>query len=109
MVDREIIQGALQLACQAQNINRINTGRKVLKALIGNKQSQLDKLNINNIEETAFKYLDFDDEWEYRRYLELIKYLALSELYSEAIKKGKQSTNQEVNDVAEEWKDLVSK
>lgn len=92
-----VLKILLQLACQAQNEANIILGRNKILEI---NYSWL-KLHIM---ETAGECLDLSDEWEYRRFLELI-ILAVPDLKESVLALGENSQNGEVRQAAEDFRD----
>ena len=100
-MDNEIISSALDLACCCQNIHRLDTGKRVLKALLGAGNTQYDKDNILEIERLSYKYVA--DAYEYQRLLELLEYLNLEAVVGKFISLGFKSSNEEIVEVARQF------
>ena len=66
--DEGELRGAIVLACQCQNVARIQVGRQRV-------QEMERKFVIGKIEEIAKGCLNLSDYWEYRRLLELCELL----------------------------------
>jgi len=96
MASIDNLREALQLACQAQHMSNIISGRNQIVAL---PRSWV----LENIEKTAIETLDLGDDWEYRRLLEIADLLRDSGLVSRLVTFGQQSVNPDVREVAEEW------
>ncbi len=92
-----VLKTLLLLACQAQNEANIILGRNKILEL---NYSWL-KLHII---ETAERCLDLSDEWEYRRFLELI-ILAVPDLKESVLALGENSENSEIRQAAEDFRD----
>ena len=87
----------LELACQAQNARNIKLGREA--ALELPRQWLLDR-----IERIADQTLDLDnDDWEYRRLLELADLLDVSFL-SRLVRRGFLSPNPEIVEAANDFR-----
>jgi hypothetical protein len=84
----------LELACQAQNITNISLGRQALLAL------PRDWL-LHNIERSAEFLLEVEDEWEYRRLLEVYQHLD-KDLVRRLALRGLNSTERGIQEAAQE-------
>jgi len=85
----------LGLACQAQSIKRISEGRYGIL--------EMDReFVLQEIEREAKKVLNLEDEWEYRRLLEVYDLLN-EELKKRLIKEGMKSGNPEVVEAANDF------
>jgi ATP-dependent RNA circularization protein (DNA/RNA ligase family) len=85
----------LEVSCRAQNARNIELGRRALLSL------PRDWL-LGRIERIAQSTLDLEDEWEYRRLLEL--YRALEESLAQRLAaRGLGSLNAEVREAAEDF------
>jgi hypothetical protein len=94
-----ILQRVLALACQAQNFHRISEGRMALAAM------PRDWLT-DNLPLRVSLDLDLDDEWEFRRLLELLEILGMesTELFRGYLQFGLEvSNNPEVTEAAVEF------
>lgn len=94
---RSVLSYFLQLACQSQNALNIDLGRASIIALPN------DWL-LENIEEVSEPFLQTNDEWEYRRLLEVYWKLDRG-LAQNLVIQGLKSTNSEIKDVAREYLD----
>lgn len=91
----KIFKLLIQYACSSQNIAAIELGRKKIKEI--NIQWVNKELPI-----VANQCICFDDEWQYRRLLELVKDIN-PELLEWAISLGVNSINEEVREAAEDF------
>lgn len=91
----KIINYFLELACKAQNMRNITLGREGIWSLPKNWIS-------DRIERIANDSLDLEDEWEYRRLLEVFKELDI-DLLNRLIERGLKSDNAEVVEAAEDF------
>jgi hypothetical protein len=91
----KLLSVMLSYACQAQNTAIILHARSSIRML------SIDWL-IYNLPIASNEGIDFHDEWDYRRLLELISE-AVPQLLSWAIDKGINSPNEEVRETAEEF------
>lgn len=92
-----VLQILLEWACQPQNALAIMTARNYIKKI---KYEWLRDCMMD----VANKCIDFSDEWEYRRFIELIIY-AVPELKDEVIKLGESSDNIEIKKAAYDFID----
>lgn len=89
-----VLQYLLELACQSQNIANISLGRMALLTLPRHWV-------LGTIERTAEALLDLEDEWEYRRLLELYQLLDRT-LVHHLVALGLTSPNRAVRETAQE-------
>jgi len=87
---------ALERACQAQNISVITQGRSEILAM------ERDAV-VQRIERVAGETLRLDDEWEFRRLLELYEQLDRG-LLRRLIDVGLASSSGEVREAAEDFR-----
>lgn len=93
-----ILKKLLEWACQPQNATPIVIAR--------NKISEIDKIWLKQyFLEVAKTCIDFSDDWEYRRLLELLINVA-PELKEEALKLGMGSENEDIQEVIKDYKEL---
>lgn len=92
-----VLKELLRCACQAQNEANIILGRTKISEV------NEDWLQIH-IVECAEKYLDLSDEWEYRRFLELIVH-AVPDLKESVLALGENSENAEIRETAKDYRD----
>ncbi|MXQ54915.1 hypothetical protein [Shimazuella alba] len=83
------------LACQGQNLGPITLARKQIKLI---HQDWL----LEHIPKVANDCINFDDEWEYRRLLELIDETVPS-LLKWTVEKGKDSLHEEVREASKDF------
>ena len=91
-----ILKMFVQWACESQNIANIELGRKRVSHL--NKKWLQDHLI-----DAANDALDLSDEWEYRRFVELV-IVAVPELKKEAVEIGMQSNNADIREASDDYK-----
>lgn len=96
---REILSILLEFACKGQTHAYINISRKLILQIPLNWL--LDNFII--VVETT---IDLNDEWEYRRLLELASYIS-KELLKWGVDIGLNSKNTEINEAAEDFKERV--
>jgi len=90
-----VLQYLLELACQSGNIANISLGRMALLALPR-------QWVLGTIERTAEALLDWEDDWEYRRLLELYQLLDQT-LVHHLVARGLTNSNRAVRETAQEW------
>ena len=90
-----LLEYLLGLACQAQNIANIELGRAVIHRL------PRDWV-LRNIERCATSALELDDEWEFRRLLEVCQGLD-RDLVRRVASRGLASAEAYVREMAHEW------
>ncbi len=95
---KAVLNILLEWACQAQNFANIELGRKGISEI----SSRLLKTYLLECAESC---LDLSDEWEYRRFLEVVE-LASPDLMEAALALGEKSENAEVRETAAEFRDL---
>jgi len=93
---RDAVMGyLLELACQCQNITNISLGRMALLAL------PRDWL-VQHIKRYAEPLLELEDEWEYRRLLEVYQQLD-DDLVHRLALRGLTSPDGDIQETAHEW------
>jgi hypothetical protein len=90
------LRAALERACQAQNVSVITQGRREILAM------QREAV-VQSIESVAAGTLQLDDEWTFRRLLELYEQLDRG-LLRRLIEVGLASSNGEVREAAEDFR-----
>ena len=94
-----ILQKLLEWACQPQNVTAIVTAR--------NKISEIDKDWLKRyFIEVVRKCIDFSDDWEYRRLMELVVFV-VPELKDDALELVKNSENENIQEVVQDYKNYV--
>lgn len=94
---RKIVSIVLGFACCAQSVGAIEAGRRIFGRLP-------EKWTENHFAEVAMTAVDFDDEWEYRRLLELLRIMNSKEM-PVCIDVGLRSENSEIVEIAKEFQD----
>lgn len=94
------LRAAIERACQAQNNAVITRGRREILAMQRNEV-------VESIERVAAHALNLDDEWEFRRLLELYEQLDKG-LLRRFIETGLESSNNEVREAAEDLQSRTS-
>jgi hypothetical protein len=92
---QEQLRAALERACRAQNDSVITRGRAEILAMPRD-------LVLQNIEALAPLTLPLDEDWEYRRLLELFAELD-APLLQRLITRGLKSANPEVREAAQDF------
>jgi hypothetical protein len=82
-------------ACQCQHVGNITVAREAVKRVPSVWLSQ-------HLPEVVRSSISLDDEWEYRRLLELLREVA-PHLLVGYIEKGRESSNEEVREAAEDF------
>lgn len=96
-VSLQVLKVLLEWACQPQNIAAIELGRK--------KIAEIDGLWLQqHLLEVATQCVDFSDEWEYRRFVELVV-IVTPNLKNRVLMIGMHSDNEEIREVVEDFKD----
>ncbi len=86
----------LEAACKYQNVGPIVASRTVL--------SKIPAADVHELLPSVVRTtLDLDDEWEYRRLLEVLQVVNQSGLLAQYIVAGKKSSNPEVREAALEF------
>lgn len=94
-ISHKVLSVLIQTACESQNDVSIILGRT--------KISEIDKSwLLNHLVEVATTCLNLDDDWEYRRLLELVAE-AVPELKQEVIEIGLNSTNDDIKEAANDF------
>ncbi len=96
----EILFDAVQLACQPQNAHRILAGREQVLALS-------KTLVLSQLSSVAKRALNLDDDWEYRRLLELLE-LVDSSLLQEFVEIGLTSQDPDILEAAGDYAKIIS-
>jgi len=102
----EAIRGALRLACDAQSVAVMQRGRAALIGLLGNGKSGPVNFVLAKIRSQSADCVDFNDDWQFRRYIELLLALRQHPLLGrnplvqvaldDAFERGRASANSEV-------------
>lgn len=94
---RPLLAHFIVLSCQCQNVANINLGRHAILSLPREWVA-------NQIQSIANEQLDLNDEWEYRRLLELYEQLD-KDLFTAHISLGLSSSDPEIVAAAVEFRD----
>lgn len=92
-----VLKELIMFACCPSNTALITLGRKHIQRI--NRKWRLE-----HILDAAKECLDFSDDWEYQRFLELID-LSAFELLKDAILIGKDSDNAEVKEASQDFEE----
>ena len=91
-----ILQKLLKWACQPQNTTAIVIAR--------NKINEIDRAWLKQyFLEIAEKCIDFSDDWEYRRLMELVV-CVVPELKEDALELVENSENEDIQEVAQDYR-----
>ena len=99
-ISKKVLKVLIENACLGQNIAPIELGRKKINEI---KKEWLNRYFL----EVAYSCIDFSDEWEYRRLVELV-ILDVPELKQKVLEMGRNSENEEIREAAEDYKDCWS-
>lgn len=91
-----VLKTLLEWACQPQNDTAIELGRKKILEINGNW------LRLHMIR-CAESCLDLSDEWEYRRFVELVV-LAAPDLKAPVLALGENSENAEIRETVDDYR-----
>ena len=96
-ISEQVLRVLIENSCLGQNYAPIELGRK--------KIDEIDKEWLKqHFLAVAESCIDFSDDWEYRRLLELIV-CVIPELKVAALEFGKDSENEDILEVVEEYKE----
>jgi hypothetical protein len=95
-----VLSYLLELACQSQHTGNIERGRKALLRLPRDWVLQ-------HIERVAEPLLQLNDEWEYRRLLEVYEHLD-KELVQKLVYRGLTSQNPEIRETAADYRESLA-
>ncbi len=97
-VSKQVLKVLIENACLGQNYGPIELGRRKISEV---DRSWLKRYFID----VASTCIDYSDEWEYRRLVELVLFV-VPELIHQILEYGKKSENEEVLEVVEEFQDM---
>ena len=97
-VSKQVLKLLIENSCLGQNYGPIELGRKKINEIDKNWLKQY-------FVEVASACIDYSDEWEYRRLVELVL-LVVPELKQKILEFGKKSENEEILEVVGEFQDL---
>ena len=96
----KILKEFVEWACQPQNIDAIELGRK--------RVTSLDKKWLkDHLIDVAKDTLDLSDEWEYRRFVELVM-AAIPDLKDKVVEMGMLSDNEDIREAADDYNNMES-
>lgn len=95
-IGKKVLAVLVEFACYSQNLTMIELARNKIKTIPSNWLMKY-------FPEVAKKSINFEDEWEYRRLLELLSE-ATPILLKWGVELGVNSTNEEVREAAEDFK-----
>ncbi len=91
-----VVARLFETACKSQNVGHIVASRNVL--------SKIPVVNLRELIPSAVgRTLDLDDEWEFRRLLEVLQVVSQPEQLAHYIVAGKSSSNPDVREAALEF------
>ena len=96
-ISKQVLRVLIRNSCLGQNCGPIEIGRKKIGE-IANREWL-----VKHFMESADEDINYSDDWEYRRLMELVM-LHVPELKEEVLVRGKDSENEEVREVVEEYK-----
>ena len=96
-----LLKGSLELACQAQRIDNIEAGRQGILSLSR-------PWVLKHIEQVAEPLVQLNEEWEYRRLLEV--YMSLDpNLVQQLVERALKNENREIQEVGQDFLDILSR
>ncbi len=95
---KQVLKILIQYACLGQNCGPIELGRKKIGEIINREWL------IQHFMEVADESINYFDEWEYRRLVELV-YIYIPELKEKVLTRGINSVNEEIREVVEDFRD----
>ena len=98
VTSKQVLRVLIENACLGQNYAPIELGRKKINEI--NKE-WLGQYFL----EVAETCIDFSDEWEYRRLVELVDF-SVTELKDKVFELGVDSDNEEIRELVEEFQNL---
>ena len=96
---KQVLEILIGNACLGQNILPIRLGREKAGEIINR-----DWL-MKHFMEAADEVIDYSDEWEYRRLVELVM-ICIPELKESVLSRGMSSEDEEIREVVEDFKEL---
>lgn len=97
-ISKQVLKILIQYACLGQNCGPIELGRKKIGEITNREWL------IQHFMEVADESINYLDEWEYRRLVELVT-LYIPELKEKVLARGMNSVNEEVREVVEDFGD----
>ena len=95
---KQVLEILIGNACLGQNIMPIRLGREKIGEILNH-----DWL-MKHFMEAADEVIDYSDEWEYRRLVELVM-ICIPELKESVLSRGMNSEDEEIREVVEDFKD----
>ena len=95
-VSRQVLKVLIDNSSLGQNYGPIELGRKKIGEIVNREWL------IQNFMKVADESINYSDEWEYRRLVELVD-LYIPELKEKVLEKGINSDNEEIREVAEDF------
>lgn len=92
----KVMRTLLEFACKSQNIGSLTATREFILRVPSSVRSDL-------IQAAASSSVNLDDEWEFRRFIELLR-IAQPELVSHYLERGTKSIDDGVRQAAEDFK-----
>lgn len=99
-VSKKVLEVLISNACLGQNIMPITLGRKKIGEIINHNWL------MQYFMEVADEVINYSDEWEYQRLLELVM-ICIPELKEEILSRGINSENEAIREIIEDYKDCV--
>ena len=96
-ISKDVLRILIENACLGQNYAPVELARKKISEISAEWLKE-------NLLEIASSCIDFEDEWEYRRLMELI-IVVIPELKNQLLIIGENSANAEVKEVVEDFRD----
>lgn len=97
-VSKQVLKVLIENSCLGQNYEPIELARKKINEINKNWLRQY-------FIEVASSCIDFSDEWEYRRLVELV-FFVIPELKQKILEFGLKSENEEIREVVEDFQYL---
>lgn len=97
-VSKQVLKVLIENSCLGQNYESIELARKKINEIDKNWLTQY-------FGEVASTCIDYSDEWEYRRLVELV-FLVVPELKQKILEFGAKSENEEIREVVKDFQDL---
>jgi hypothetical protein len=95
----EVVGELISWACQPTNIMPITIARSCLK------QFPIEWVS-HKIKKTVFRFIDINDDWDYRRLLELCELISL-DLLKWAIELNEKSTNPDIAEAVDDFNERL--
>ena len=95
----EVVGKLISWACQPTNIMPITIARNCLK------QFPIEWVSLK-IKQTVFRFININDDWDYRRLLELCELISL-DLLKWAIELNEKSTNPDISEAVDDFNERL--